>query len=143
THRHELFRSFGFPTIFVRAASASREDVLDALAAGRSSMTFAPRGPLVDLALGDVGLGGEIAARSRVEGRLSVERAHEGDLVKLLDGRGRERSWISPFEGDLSLSFDAEPDAVFCRAELWRAAPRGPGRMPFAFSNPVYVRDER
>jgi hypothetical protein len=143
THRHELFRSFGFPTAFVRAPSASREDLLDALAAGRCSMSFAPKGPLIDITLGDTGLGGEVLARGPVEGRLSVERAREGDLVKLLDGRGRELSWISPFEGDLSLPFDAEPDAVFCRAELWRAAARGPGRMPFAISNPVYVRDGR
>jgi len=142
-HRHELSRSYGSPTTFVNAASRSRGDILDALAAGRSSISASRGGPRLDLSLGEAGLGGEASFSKGLEGRVGVERARRGDLVKVIDASGSGPAWTLPFDGEFSASFPVAPGSRFCRAELWRGRPQIAEPLLFALTNPVYLAEGR
>lgn len=138
-HRHEMQRNFGSPTTFVQAASRERGDILDALVAGRSSISASRKGPRVDLEVGAAGLGGEAAYEPGLEGRVSVEGARRGDIIRAIDRSGRAFEWEAPFDGELSLGFAVRKGALFYRAELWRALEPLPEPLLAALTNPVYV----
>ncbi len=138
-HRHEMFRAYGAPTTFVRAASRSREAILEALIAGRSSISASRGGPRLELSLGEAGLGGEAAWEPGLEGRVAAFAARRGDLLRVLDASGGGPSWTVPFDGEFAASFAAAPGARFYRAELRRRfAPAGEPAL-FALTNPVYL----
>jgi hypothetical protein len=137
-HRHEIFRSLGGPATFVHAASRSEEDILAALLAGRSFISFSRSGPFVDLRIAGRGLGQSVPRGAAGEGLLSVREARSGDRILLLDGRGRSEERLVPFDGEYSAPFAVADDAVFYRMELWRRHPAGLPLL-YALSNPVYL----
>jgi hypothetical protein len=139
-HRHEMLRSYGSPTTFVRAASRSREDILDALVAGRSSISATREGPRAELSIGDAEMGGEAAPEKGLEGRVRVEGALRGDLVRVVGSVGEPLEWDSPFDGEFTAAFPSDPRERFYRAEVWRSFPLVSDRMLFALTNPVYIK---
>ncbi len=141
THRHELLRSYGGPTTFVYAAGRSASDVLEGMRAGRSFITFTPAGPRPELTVDEAGIGDEADADGPREGRVRVDRAAAGDLVRVLDREGRQE-WRVERAGRFSARFRARPDAGFYRAEGYRELAPGITLLA-ALTNPVYVGRER
>lgn len=137
-HRHEVLRSVGAPTTFVHAASRSAADIVAALRAGRSFVSFSKAGPLPDLRVKGVGFGGSAALGGPEEATAAVRSARAGDRVRLLDGRGNIKEWQVPYDGEHLTRFTAAPDAVFYRLEVRRALAPGVVLL-VALSNPVFI----
>jgi len=135
THRLEPRRSCGKPTTFVRAASRAREDILEALRAGRSFITCSPEGPRPDLRIGDAGPGGTAPCRA-AEGEVTADRVRAGDMVRLLDGTG-SREWRVASDRAFSARFPARREAGFYRVEIWREDGGAP--VLSALTNPVFL----
>jgi hypothetical protein len=136
-HRHEMLRGYGLPTTFVYADSRSRPDILAALLAGRSFISWARSGPVLDLRIGDARLG-ETAASADLEGEVTVSGARTGDIVRVLDAGSGVAEWRIPFNGEFSARFTTKQAGRFYRAEVHRELMAG---LPVlcCLSNPVFV----
>jgi hypothetical protein len=141
-HRHELLRNVGVPATFVYAASRSADDIVAALRAGRSFITFSRKGPLLDLRVGGKGFGESVTLGAPEEGTAVVRSARAGDRVRLLDGLGNVKEWQVPFDGEHVTRFAASPGAMFYRLEVRRTLVPGV-ELLFALSNPVFVEPAR
>lgn len=137
THRIEMMRSFGTPTTHVLADSRFADDILEALRKGRSSISVSPSGPWLWIRSGNSNPGETFSSSDNTEVEVTVKRAVEGAIVVVWDGKGTKREWEIPSSGDATLSFHAESDAVFYRAELYGEFL---GQMIlFALTNPLYI----
>jgi hypothetical protein len=137
-HKNELGRTFGTPCTYVYANGVSVPDILDALCAGHSGVTFTPEGPLPDISIADAGLGDTVSFSPGLTGMLNVTRAMKGDTLKLLTRDGLALSCAVPFNGTYQCSFPVERHG-FYRLELYRQLLDFP--MLCALSNPIYVRE--
>ncbi|MDR2535041.1 MAG: CehA/McbA family metallohydrolase [Treponema sp.] len=137
THRPELGRTVGFPCTFVYADSSGTEDILNALAEGRSFLAFSPQGPIIELTIDGAGLGETALFRAGMTGTFKVSSVKQGDLIKLINRKEAVTMTVS-FDGDYEQIFPVE-DALFYRLEVHR---RLLGRLlPVALSNPVYIQE--
>ncbi|MDR0554265.1 MAG: CehA/McbA family metallohydrolase [Treponema sp.] len=136
THIHELGRTFGSPCTQVRAESPAPPALLAALAAGRCSLAYAPRGPHLDLEIAGAGLGGSVPFRPGLEGRAVVSGARQGDILKVIHRDGLAQTFTAPFNGVYRPCFPVE-DRSFYRLELYRTLLDQSALC--GLSNPVYI----
>ncbi len=143
---HEASEVAALPRTYVaqrddRVTAFDAQRFVEALRAGRA---FGTTGPLLEVSLGGVGLGGRVVAREaslRVEVR-AADWVPVGVLRVFVDGQAvEERSLDGPgalelplaFERDAFVTVEVEGPVQGPYADLY------PGFTPFAFTNPIFV----
>ncbi|HRF46306.1 MAG TPA: CehA/McbA family metallohydrolase [Anaerolineales bacterium] len=136
-HRDTPFIFLGGPTTGVYADSEGEADILAAVRAGRSFLTFAPNGPTVALSAGDAGLG-EVAPWPRVKTlRIVAGGLASGDVVRVVTAVGATALFTAPEAGDVALDYLVEAPG-FARIEILRVFIPGVPPLPALLSNPIY-----
>ncbi len=137
THHIQIGRSYGCPCIWVYSLSKSPKDILLAIKEGRSFLASTPDSAMVDLHLGQWGLGDEGVFSEGLEGTVSIRKARKGDRLSLITPEGVIRTWDIAHDGDIKYSFTVEKKS-FYRVELFRTT-LGMDLLQ-AMTNPVYLK---
>jgi hypothetical protein len=140
-HRDTPFLFLGGPTMAVYAESAGPSDILAALRAGRSFITYSPEGPEVEMSAGEASLGGSVRWAEVREVRLEVRRLEAGDVVRAVTGRGSEVLFTAATSGSGSVSYRMEAPG-FVRVEVLRVFVPGTPAVPAAVTNPIWFEGE-
>ena len=136
-HRDNLFQILGGPSMGVYSLSNAPEDILAALKAGHSFITFAPRGPKLDMTVGDVEMGDTVVWSPGLEISIKVRKLLRGDVVRVVSQTKSEDIFQSPNDGDVTLSLPVvEPG--FIRVEIHRVFLPGVPPLPALISNPIF-----
>ena len=104
-HRDNLFQILGGPSMGVYSLSNAPEDILAALKAGHSFITFAPRGPRLDMRVGEAEMGDTVPWSPGLEVSININKLQRGDVVRLVSQTKIEDIFQSPNDGDVTLSF--------------------------------------
>jgi hypothetical protein len=136
-HRNNLFQILGGPCMGVYAGSDAPEDILAALRAGQSFITFAPNGPTVDLSAGDATLGGTAEWHEGLTIQVSAKGLKVGDVVRLVGASENYDLLQAPSDGAADLSMPV-PGPGFLRVEIYRTFLPGVPPLPALISNPIY-----
>jgi hypothetical protein len=148
------FLRLGQPTTWVKAAGRSVPAVLDAIRAGRVSISATPDGPRLELhavAAGNVAEMGEelsLAPEATAEVEVRVERGAGWTLRLIVDGGTAHTALIEADPATVRVGVTA---GIYMRAELVGDAPREslPDDAPadldlrgwrWALTNPIYIR---
>lgn len=121
----------------VYAESTGPSDILEAVRAGHSFITFSPEGPVLEMTAGTAIMGDSIAWADVKEVHLHVQRLQAGDMVRAVTGRASEVLFTAPSEGKVSLSYPMDAPG-FVRLEILRVFVPGTPPVPAAVSNPIY-----
>ena len=136
-HRDTPFIFLGGPTMGVYAMSAGASDILAALKAGHSYLTFAPNGPSLEMTAGGALMGGTVPWAKTPELQLSIEGLHAGDVVRLVTQETSEVLFQAPAPGNFRGEYRM-PASGFARLEVLRAFLPGVPMLPALLSNPIY-----
>ncbi len=136
-HRDTPFIFLGGPTMCVYANSNGPSDILEAVRRGRSFITFAPDGPLLNLSAGDAPLGGSVKWEEHPELQISAENLKAGDTVRVVTGARADLLFQAPADGEVELTCRMESPG-FARIEILRAFLPGLPMLPALLSNPIY-----
>ncbi len=137
THHIQVGRSYGSPCVWVNSLSKSPKDILQAIKGGRSCLASSPDSALLDLHLGQWGLGDEALFSEGLEGTVSIQKAKKGDVLSLIHTDGVSQTWTITHDGEFRYSFPVE-NRLFYRVELYRQT-LGMSLLE-AMTNPVYLR---
>lgn len=137
-HRDGLFQIIGGPCMGVYAQSDSPSDILAALRAGRSFITFAPRGPRVQLRVGAAEMGDSLTFESGLVLTVAAQGLIQGDIVRLITSDDVFDLASIPEAGSAALSYPITKKG-FVRVEIHRMFIPGLPHLPAMLSNPIYV----
>ena len=136
-HRDNLFQILGGPSMGVYSLSNAPEDILAALKAGHSFITFAPRGPILDMTVGEAEMGDTIPWSPGLEVSIEVNKLQRGDVVRVVTQTDSTDILQAPDDGDVTLSVPVtEPG--FIRVEVHRIFLPGVPPLPALISNPIF-----
>ena len=136
-HRDTPFIFLGGPTTCVYAMSAGPSDILAALKAGHSYLTFAPNGPSLEMTAGEALLGDTVPWSEFNELQITVGGLMTGDVIRVVTGSTSDALFHAPGPGDYRGSYHlASPG--FARLEVLRAFLPGVPILPALISNPIY-----
>lgn len=136
-HRPGLFGSVAMPCTCLYAMSREPGDLLQALRAGNSYISYLPQGPGVEADCAGRGLGEEAEPGEPV--RLRFFRLRGGDEIRLITEDGCETIICPADTVEMALT-RRYPGRKFCRFEVWRSYEHGLPPMYAMVSNPVYFR---
>lgn len=137
---HETIR-YGKPTTWVLAKSHSPRGILAGLRNGTVCVSAAPDGPLLDLKLNHIRMGGTLDVQSETEEIVLSCKVHhcKSGILKIISQEGAVKKInVSRERSEVNLSVNA--DTPFYRAELWESDCRSEQSKPQAISNPVYLK---
>ena len=136
-HRENLFQILGGPCMGVYAGSDAPDDILAALRAGRSFITFAPNGPTVDFSAGSATLGGTTEWQTGLTAQVSAKGLKAGDVIRLVGASDPIDLFQAPTDGVAELTAPV-PNPGFLRVEIYRTFLPGVPPLPALISNPIY-----
>ena len=136
-HREKLFQILGGPCMGVYTGSDAPEDILAALRAGQSFITFAPNGPTVDFSAEETTLGGTTQWHAGLTVQVSVKKLKAGDVVRLVGASENYDLLQAPSDGEAELTAPV-PGPGFLRVEIYRSFLPGIPPLPALISNPIY-----
>ena len=136
-HRDTPFIFLGGPTSGVYAMSAGPGDILAALKAGHSYLTFAPNGPSLEMTAGEALMGDTVSWPDAPVLQLNVEGLHSGDVVRLVTRENSAVLFQAPAPGNFHGEYRM-PSPGFARLEVLRAFLPGVPMLPALLSNPIY-----
>lgn len=136
-HRENLFQILGGPCMGVYAESDAPDDILAALRAGQSFISFAPNGPTVDFSAGEVTLGGTTSWQEDLMAHVSVKGLKAGDVIRLVGAKDQIDLFQAPSDGEAELAA-LVPGPGFLRVEIYRTFLPGVPPLPALISNPIY-----
>jgi hypothetical protein len=136
-HRDNLFQILGGPCMGVYAMSNSPTDILSALRAGHSFITFAPQGPTLEMAAGEAILGDTVMWHQDIEIQLTAHNLQKGDVVRVISGSENLDLFQAPSEGKVNLVHRVSSPG-FIRAEIHRNFLPGLPALPALISNPIF-----
>jgi hypothetical protein len=136
-HRDTPFIFLGGPTTWVYAQSAGVSDILAALRAGHSYVSFAPDGPTLEMSAGEMGLGDTVHWPEQKSLRLAVDGLGKGDVVRLVTASEVVELLEAPGSGKFETEFVMDAPG-FVRVEVLRGFLPGIPRLPALLSNPIY-----
>jgi hypothetical protein len=141
-HRDQLFQILGGPCMGVYAGSDAPEDILAAVHTGESFITFSPSGPLVDLSIDDVKMGGTVTWSEDLTVQIDVKRLKTGDVVRLVSPDNSTDLLQAVSDGDADLVAPV-PGPGFVRVEIYRTFLPGIPPLPALISNPIYISENK
>ena len=136
-HRDRLFQILGGPTTCVFTESASPADILTAVRAGHSFITFAPEGPTLKMSCGEAILGESLPYQPGQMVEIALEGLEQGDVVRLVTPDGSTDLFTAPAPG----AFETQHPVTgpgFVRLEVWRTFLPGVPALPALLANPIY-----
>jgi hypothetical protein len=136
-HRDTPFIFLGGPTTGVYAMSTGPSDILAALKAGHSYLTFAPNGPSLEMTAGEAMLGDKVTWSEVQELQLTVEGLKAGDVVRVVTGSSSEVLLQAAAPGNFRGSYTIAAPG-FARVEILRSFLPGVPMLPALISNPIY-----
>ncbi|MHB0987227.1 MAG: CehA/McbA family metallohydrolase [Bellilinea sp.] len=136
-HRDTPFIFLGGPTMGVYAESTGVSDIVAAVRAGHSFITFAPNGPTLELTAGDAILGDSVAWAGVKEMQINVQGLLAGDVLRVVTGKSNQALFTAPSDGDIELTYAMDAPG-FARVELLRAFLPGLPMLPALISNPIF-----
>jgi hypothetical protein len=136
-HRDMPFLFLGGPTTCVFAGSAGAGDILAAVKAGHSFITFAPDGPTLELRAGQAIMGDTVDWPEHREVQIDAQGLVAGDVLRVASGHETAVLFTAPADGDVSLTY-ALPAPGFVRAEILRSFLPGLPMLPALISNPIF-----
>jgi len=136
-HRDTPFIFLGGPTTGVYAMSAGPSDILAALKAGHSFLTFAPDGPSLEMTAGEAIMGDSVSWKQVQELQIKLEGLEAGDVVRVVTRENNEVLFQAPEAGIFTGSFHMAAPG-FARVEVLRAFLPGVPMLPALLSNPIY-----
>lgn len=136
-HRDTPFIFLGGPTMGVYADSRGASDILAAVRAGRSFITFAPNGPALELTAGAAILGESVSWAETQAVTLKATGLLTGDVVRVVTNSRSDVVFQAPSDGDVTLAYALEAPG-FARVEVLRAFLPGLPMLPALLSNPIY-----
>ena len=136
-HRDTPFIFLGGPTTYVFAESNGKSDILAALRAGHSFITFAPDGPTCELTSGVAMMGDSIAHEKVNVIKLQVSRLQTGDVVRVITNSKSDVLFTATSDGEVDLTYKVEVTS-FARAEVLRSFLPGVPMLPALITNPIY-----
>ncbi len=136
-HRDTPFIFLGGPTMGVYAESAGASDIVAAVRAGHSFITFAPNGPTLEMTAGEAIMGDSVAWTEVKEMQINVQGLQAGDVLRAVTAKSSEVLFTAPADGDIEITFDMDSPG-FVRVELLRAFLPGLPMLPALLSNPIY-----
>jgi hypothetical protein len=141
-HRDTPFIFLGGPTTGVYSMSAGPSDILAALKAGHSYLTFAPNGPALEMTAGEAMLGDTVTWPDVQELQIVVEGLGAGDVVRVVTGESSEVLIQAPAPGIFKGGYRMAA-AGFARVEVLRAFLPGVPMLPALISNPIFFIGEK
>jgi hypothetical protein len=136
-HRDTPFVFLGGPTTCVFAESNGKSDILAALRAGHSFITFAPDGPTCEFTAGTAMMGDSVAREKEKVVHLQVAGLKTGDIVRVVTNSKSDILFNAPSEGKVELTYKVD-EAGFARAEVLRSFLPGVPMLPALITNPIY-----
>jgi hypothetical protein len=136
-HHDTPFIFLGGPTTCVFAESPGASDILAALRAGHSFITFAPDGPSLELTAGAAMMGDTVHWPEMNEVQISAQGLLAGDVLRVVTGQKTEVLFSAPCDGNVSLTYAMEAPG-FVRAEVLRSFLPGVPMLPAVVSNPLF-----
>jgi len=136
-HRDNLFQILGGPCMGVYTMSDSPTDILDAIRAGHSFITFAPNGPQLEMHSGEGIIGDSVPWKPGQFLDISATGLNKGDVVRLITAEESTDLLQAHSDGTATLTFPiASPG--FARVEIHRVFLPGIPPLPALISNPIY-----
>lgn len=142
-HRDKLFQILGGPSMGVYALSAGQSDILAAVKAGHSFITFAPKGPRLQLRCGDAIMGDEISFQDGLVLDIQATGLQAGDTLRLVSKDENLTLLQATGEGNFDAHFNAHLSVSqpgFYRVEILRVFLPGVPPLPALISNPLYFK---
>ena len=136
-HRDNLFQILGGPCMGVYAMSRSPGDILAALRAGHSYITFAPQGPSIEMSAGDAIMGETVRWQPESSLTVAAQGLTNGDVVRAVTAQDSIDLYQSAGNGDVNLEFPITSPG-FVRVEIHRTFLPGVPPLPALISNPIY-----
>ena len=136
-HRDNLFQILGGPCMGVYALSRSREDILSALRAGHSYITFAPQGPQVEISAGDAIMGDSVNWQPGTYLSISAQGLQNGDILRAVTAQDCTDVFQATSDGKVTLEIPIAAPG-FMRIEIHRTFLPGIPPLPALISNPIY-----
>lgn len=136
-HRDNLFQILGGPSVGVYSLSNSPDDILTALKAGHSFITFAPRGPILEMTSDDALMGDTVPWKTGSTIHLMVKGLQRGDVIRAISQK-ESRDWLqAPSEGEVNLEIPVSGPG-FIRIEIHRFFLPGIPPLPALIGNPIF-----
>ncbi len=136
-HRDTPFIFLGGPTMGVYAESNGASDILAAVRAGHSYITFAPNGPSLELTAGEAILGDSVPWGEVNSMQIRALGLTSGDVVQVVTNAASQVLFTMPADGDIDLTYPMAAPG-FARVEILRAFLPGLPMLPALLSNPIY-----
>ena len=136
-HRDTPFIFLGGPTSGVYAMSAGPSDILAAVKAGHSYLTFAPNAPSLEMTAGEALMGDSVAWKDVQELKIMVGELKAGDVVRVITRDNSEVLFQAPEAGIFTGSYRLAGPG-FARLDVLRAFLPGVPLLPALLSNPIY-----
>ena len=136
-HRDTPFIFLGGPTMGVYAESNGASDILAAVRAGHSYITFAPNGPSLELTAGEAILGDSVPWGEVNSMQIRALGLSSGDVVQVVTNAASQVLFTMPADGDIDLTYPMAAPG-FARVEILRAFLPGLPMLPALLSNPIY-----
>lgn len=137
-HRDGLFQIIGGPCMGVYADSDSPTDILAAIRAGRSFITFAPNGPILEMMAGETSMGDTATWQEGLQVEIVADRLNTGDAIRVVSGAGSQDVFQAPENGKVALTLPVR-EPGFMRVEIYRTFLPGLPPLPALLGNPIYV----
>jgi hypothetical protein len=136
-HRDRLFQILGGPTLCVYTPSAGLTDILSAVRAGHSFITFSPEGPTLTMQCGDALMGDSLVFKDGLVVSLDFRGLQQGDVLKLISPDDIVDFFTAPMAGEYQCEVPVAGPG-FMRVEVWRTFLPGIPPLPALVSNPIY-----
>ena len=136
-HHDTPFIFPGAPTTCVYAMSSSPADILAAVRAGHSYLTFAPDAPCLQMTAGEAILGDTVSLAVANQMHIKLENLHAGDVVRVVDASEAKVILQAPSQGGFEVDFPVSTPG-FVRVEVLRVFLPGVPPLPALLSNPIY-----
>lgn len=136
-HRDTPFIFLGGPSTSVYSESKGKSDILAALRAGHSFLTFAPDGPACEITSGTAMMGDSVKFS---QGNIIIGKVsglHAGDVVRVVTNTAADVLFTAPADGLFDFQYEVKVPG-FARVEVLRPFLPGIPMLPALISNPIY-----
>jgi len=136
-HRDTPFIFLGGPTTCVYTDSAGKSDILAALRAGHSYISFAPNGPECELTCGNAIMGDSLPFTANASLMIKMDHLQAGDVVSVVTASRSDVIFKAPADGKAELIYPINTRG-FARVEVLRSFLPGIPPLPALITNPIY-----
>jgi hypothetical protein len=137
-HRDDVpFTFMGGPTTCVYATSNSSRDILTALREGHAFISYAPKGPTIQITAGDAIMGDQIEWAKEKEFQIDADNLVKGDILQIITATEKKTLLEAQCDGSCHVSYRMQAPG-FARIEIARVLIAGLPLLPVLISNPIY-----